>query len=121
MSKMPRLIGPELQCLSSLTTFSRRFRILGPTLLSLGEISAEHRALTTLISLGDFSDTWDMQDLLQSNQHLDLTYYQSTPLSQNNYGPRKSNLHPFLLKKKHFIFSLIFLDAEVNFEMFKNL
>ena len=50
------------------------------------------------------SDPWDMQDLLQLNQHLDLTYYQSTPLSQNNFGPRKSNLSPWFYY--HLIFSL---------------
>ena len=67
MSKMPSLIGPDLQCLKSPTysisdswahtTFLRFRWNIGPSLLSLG----------------GFSDTWDMQDLLQSNWHLDLT------------------------------------------------
>ena len=74
MSKMLGLIGPELHMTSSLLLIP--FRFLGPTLLSprdfehyfLKEISAEHRALTTFA--GGFLDPWDMQDLLQSNQHL---------------------------------------------------
>ena len=78
MSKMPSLIGPELQCLSSPLLIP--FRVLGPTLLSPGDfehyflkkISAEHRALTTFT--GGFLDPWNMQDLLQSNRHLNLTY-----------------------------------------------
>ena len=100
---MPSLIGPELQYLQvsylfhfgflgphyflqeiSDTTFSRRFRrIIGPSLLFAG----------------GFLDPWDMQDLLQSNQHFGLDIIQSKPLSQNNFGPRKSNLYPF--KKPH--------------------
>ena len=48
-----------------------------------------------------FSDPWNMQDLLQSNQHLDKTYYLSIQLNQNKFGPRKSNLQPLLFKKKH--------------------
>ena len=45
------------------------------------------------LSLGDFSDPWDLQDLLQLNQHFDLTYYY-TSLIQNNFVPQKSYLHP---------------------------
>ena len=93
---MPSLIGPELQCLSSF-------------LLSPGDFG--HYFLQEAPFYMGLSDPWDMQDLLQLNQHLDLTYYQSTPLSQNNVRPRKSNLHPLLFKNPCNL-SLIFLDAQ---------
>ena len=80
MSKMPSLIGQELQCLKSPTysisdswahtTFSRRFRRnIGPSLLSIG----------------GFSDPWEMQDLLQSYQHLSI-FFNSISRKKNFYG-----------------------------------
>ena len=56
-----------------------------------------------------FLDPKGMQDLLQSNQNLDLTKYQSTPLCQNNFGPRKSNLNPlFFFQNPTYITYIIF-------------
>ena len=41
-----------------------------------------------------FLDLCDVQDLLQSYQHFDLL------LCQNNFDPRKSNLHPLFFQKQ---------------------
>ena len=115
MSKIPSLIGPELQYLEvsylfhfgffgphyflqeiSDTTFSRRFRrIIGPSLLFTG----------------GFSDPWEMQDLLQSIQHFELDTLTVYTPSQNNFGPQKSNLHPFFFKNSYVLHTNIFLDT----------
>ena len=50
-----------------------------------------------------------MQDLLQTNQHFGLDIIQSTPLSQNNFGPRKSNVHPLFFQNPIFIFGFILI------------
>ena len=94
---MPSLIGPELQCLSSF-------------LLSPGDFGHYFLQEAPYAFYMGFSDPWDMQDLLQSSQDLDSTYYQSTPLNQNNFGPQKSNLHPLLFLKyvTHLFSKIIF-------------
>ena len=63
-----------------------------------------------------FLDPCDMQDLLQSNQHLNLTCYcLHTPLSQKNFGPRKSNLQ----RRWRSLFSWSSrFDAEIFFRYF---
>ena len=79
------------------------FRILGPTLLSPGdfglyslkEISADHRALTTFCRrfFGSLRDA----GLTAIKSAFGI---ESTPLSQKNFGPRKSNLHPTTVRKR---------------------
>ena len=83
---MPSLIGPELQC-------QQVYYFLQKGSEKTNSRRAVRRPHTYHMS---FLHPWDMQNLLQSNQHLDLTYHQSTPLCQNKFGPRKSNLHPLL-------------------------
>ena len=58
-----------------------------------------------------FLDPWDMQDLLQSIQHLHfgLDIILVTPLSQNKNRPWKSNLIPFLSNTFNFFKGYIIL------------
>ena len=93
------------------------FRILGPTLLSPGdfehycslkEISADHRALTTFNRR--FFRSLRNARLTAIKLAFGLDIIKSTPLCQNNVGPRKSNLHPFLfypIKSKLYFFEFI--------------
>ena len=63
MSKMPKFDWTRIAMLSSLPTFSRSVR----TLLIQG-VPIQY------VSMG-FEDHWNMQNLLQANQHLEMTYY----------------------------------------------
>ena len=79
----------------------------------LQEVSDTTNSRRPLTMCMGILDPWNMQNLLQSNQHLYLTYYQSPPLCQNNFGPRKSNLHllffqNLFIRKKYFLYTLFF-------------
>ena len=81
----------RIACLSSLPTFSRRVRTLltqGGPILSV----CAFRILATCKTYCNQTSIWD------------LTYYQSTPLCQNKFGPRKSNLLPLYFFKQPIFF-----------------
>ena len=97
MSKMPKLIGPELQC-SQVTYFLQKgsdtTNYGGPILYELFR-SLEHTRLTAIKSA------------------FGLDIIQSTPLCQNKFGPQKSNLYPLVFSQKpmYYISTNIFLDT----------
>ena len=81
------------------------FWVLGPTLLSPGdfghyslkEISADHRALTTLCRR--FFRSLRNARLTAIKLAFGLDIISVYTPSQNNFGPRKSNLHPLIFLK----------------------
>ena len=100
---MPSLIGPELQYLQ--VSYLFHFGFLGPHYflqeISDTTLSRKFRRIIgpSLLFAGGFLDPWDMQDLLQSNQHFGLDIIQSKPLSQNNLDHGSQTSTPCLFKK----------------------
>ena len=120
---MPSLIGPEVQCLQ--VSYGIPFRVLGPTLHSLGdfahycfkEISVDHRGLTTFCRR--FFRSLSYAKFTAIKSHLDLTYYQFILLSLNNFGPWKSNLHLFFfIKPRRQLFSDLLISNLKNLLVF---
>ena len=60
-----------------------------------------------------FLDPWDMQNLLQLYQQLNLAYYTTSLHSfcQNNFGPQKSNTTHFFSKTCMYYIQTFFLDT----------
>ena len=133
---MPSLIGPELQCLQvsylfhfgflgphyflqeiSGTTLSRKFRqIIGYRVLTTfyrteGSDTTKSRRSHT-VSM-DFEDPWNMQNLLQANQHLEMTYYGLHPFVKIilDHGSQTSPLSFFIPLSQN----CTFLNTYINF------
>ena len=119
---MPSFIGPELQWLPSLLLIP--FRVLGPTLLSPGDFghyslkSADHRALTTLCRR--FFRSLRNARLTAIKLAFGLDIISVYTPSQNNFGPRKSNLHPLIFFKKPLIENIFWIVSTIFFVLQKH-